>query len=229
MSGGGGDGEGRWDARMDSTLPTNGTGDPDDKEDDDADNATNGDPAPAGSANNVLQTVPNGTTRPNPPLLDFLIRGRAPAQLDAAAVRFPPNENANLPFYVPFHAGPSAPRGSIEDIPVSPTSVRHPPGLTDRREPGPGYDVVPGTDFPRGGPVGQPIPNGVPGTDLPRGGPVGQLMPDDPQREPVDLSWRDEYLRDLDQRQAATIHNAHSTVDNFVEGFLGIDRTHPRH
>ena len=73
------------------------------------------------------------------------------------------------------------------------------------------------------------MPDVVPGTDFPRGGPVGQLMPDDPQREPVDPSWRDEYLRDLNQRQAATIHNVHSTADNFVEGFLGIDRTHPRH
>jgi hypothetical protein len=241
MSGGGGDGGGRWDARMDSTLPTNGTGDPDDKEDDDADNATNGDHAPAGSANNVLQTLPNGTTRPNPPLLDLLTRARAPAQPDVSAnAGFPTDENA----YVPFNAGPSAPRGSLHEVPVSPTTMRHPPGLTDRREPGPGYGVVPGTDFPRGGPVGQPPPDQSRSAssfspeeyrrglspnpfypDESRGGPVDQPLPD--QSRPVALL--DDYLRDVDQRQADTIQNGISTVDEFVEGFMGIGGTYSQH
>jgi hypothetical protein len=223
---GGGNREGGRDARMDSTLPTNGTaGDPDDKEDDDADNATNGNPAPAGSANNVLQPVPNGTDRSNPPtLLNLLTRGRATAQLDVTtAVRFSPNENA----YVPFNSSQSAPRGSLHEIPISPTSVRrppglappptprgsfheapvspttgqHPPGLTDRREPGPGYGVLPGTDYPRGGPVGQSLPEQY-----------RPLLPD-------------EYLRDLDQRQAATIQNGAESRRQWLEGFLGVDDT----
>jgi hypothetical protein len=223
---GGGNREGGRDARMDSTLPTNGTaGDPDDKEDDDADNATNGGPAPAGSStNNVFQTVPNGTTRSNPILLNLLTRGRAPAQLDVTtAVRFPQNENA----YVPFNSPQSAPRGSIHEVPVSPTSVRrppglappptprgsfhqapvspttgqHPPGLTDRREPGPGYGAVPGTEYLRGGPVGQFLPE--------------QYLPPSP----------DEYLQDLDQRQAATIQNGVASRRQWVEGFLGVNDT----
>ena len=176
---GGGDGGGRWDARMDSTLPTNGTGNPEDKEDDAADNATNGDHVPAGSANNVLQTVPNGTTRANPTLLDIL-RGTILPRPDANV----PNENA----YVPFNAPASAPRGSLHEIPVSPTSGRHPPGLTARREPGPGYDVVPGTDAPRSGPVAQHQP--------------------------------DEYLRDLDHRQATMIQNEVHFGDDPVESPL---------
>jgi hypothetical protein len=228
MSGGGGNGGGQRDARMDSTLPTNGTaGNPDDKEDDDADNATNGHPAPqAGSANNVLQTIPNGNTRSpsNPTLNALLVRGRAPAQLDVTtAVRFPPDENAFVPFntsqsaprgslhetpvsptsvrHPPVLAPPSTPRGSFHETPVSPTTGQHPPGLTDRREPGPGYGVVPGTDHSRGGPVGQTLPE--------------QYRP----------SVLDEYLRDLDQRQAATIQNGDSIGRQSVEGFLGVDDT----
>jgi hypothetical protein len=49
---------------------------------------------------------------------------------------------------------------------------------------------------------------------------VGQTLPE--QYRPSVL---DEYLRDLDQRQAATIQNGDSIGRQSVEGFLGVDDT----
>jgi hypothetical protein len=48
-----------------------------------------------------------------------------------------------------------------------------------------------------------------------------------PDHRPVDQHLPDEYIRDLDQRQAFTFRNVNTTVRGFVESFSGVDDTFP--